>query len=505
MWTKEDLQNLVQDRMKEYQFVVVSNRQPYVHVFNRRNVECERGVGGVISALDPVMQACHGLWVALSDGDADRKVSAPHGKVQVPPENASYTLKMIWLNKKEQEGYYYGFSNEALWPLCHMAFKRPIFRQEDWEYYQRVNAKFAQAILDEIGNQKAFIWIQDYHLCLLPKYLKQKAGNQIITAHFWHIPWPSYEAFRICPQKKEILDGLLANDLLGFHTRYHCNNFMDVIDREIESKIDRENISVIRGEHKTLVRPYPISVDFRDIEQKVNSTKVKNIAEALIQEHNLADMRVLVGLDRIDYTKGIPEKLLALDYLLERHPELIGKIAFLQVGVLSRLHIPQYKAINDEINALVEQINWKYGTSSWKPIIFVRRHFSLFELLALYKISDVGIVGSLHDGMNLVAKEYVASCTNGKGMLVLSQFTGAARELTDAILINPYDRVQFGEAIFTALHLPSEERFKRMEKMRDVVRNNNIYRWAGKVISDLLKFEFKETSNNTQQSYGLLI
>ncbi len=492
MWSKEDLQNLIREKMGDYLFVVVSNRQPYVHVLNRRNVECQRSVGGVVSALDPVMQACQGLWVALSNGDADQRMSLPDGKLKVPPEKPSYTLKRIWLSKEEQEGYYYGFSNEALWPLCHMAFKRPIFRQEDWEYYKSVNEKFAQAILEEIKDHKAFVWIQDYHLCLLPKYLKERAAKQVITAHFWHIPWPGYEAFRICPQRKEILDGLLANDLLGFHTRNHCNNFLDVVDREIESKIDRERTSVIRGEHETLIRAYPISVDFKDIEEKVDSAQVKDITQTLIQEHRLNDMRVLVGLDRIDYTKGIPEKLTALDSLLERHPELIGKIVFMQIGVISRLHIPQYKKLNDEINALVEQINWKYGTQSWKPVIFVRRHFSLIELLALYRISDVGIVASLHDGMNLVAKEYVASCNNGKGMLVLSEFTGAARELTDVILINPYDSVQFGEGIFNALQLTEEERLKRMKKMREIVKTNNIYRWAGKVISDLLKFEFKE-------------
>ena len=251
-------------------------------------------------------------------------------------------------------------------------------------------------------------------------------------------------------------------------------------------------MSIVRGNHETLIRAYPISVDFQHIEQKVDSADVKAVREALVQEYNLSEMRVLVGLDRIDYTKGIPEKLAALDYLLERHPEYVGKIVFLQIGVISRLHIAQYKEVNDEINALVEKINWKYGNHSWKPITFVRRHFSLTELLALYRISDVGIVGSLHDGMNLVAKEYVASCTNGRGMLVLSQFTGAARELTDAVLINPYDRLQFAEGILSALQLTREERLKRVTKMREIVRTHNIYRWSGKIISDLLKFEFKE-------------
>lgn len=497
MWKKEDLQKLIQEKMGDYLFVVVSNRQPYVHVSRLGGVDCQRSVGGVVTALDPVMQACRGLWVALSDGDADLKVSSPEGKVQVPPGETSYTLKRIWLSKDEKEKYYYGFSNEALWPLCHMAFKRPTFRQEDWECYKSVNKKFADAILEEIGDRKAFIWIQDYHMCLLPKFLKEMVGNQVITAHFWHIPWPSYEAFRICPQKKEILDGLLANDLLGFHTRYHCNNFLDVIDREIESKIDRERVSITRNSRETLIRSYPISIDFEQIKQLSRSAKVQSIAENLIKEYDLAEQKVIVGLDRIDYTKGIPEKFAALDVLFERHPELIGKVVFLQIGAISRLHIQQYKDLNDEINAIVEKINWKYGNASWKPVLFVRRYFNLLELLALYQISDVGIVGSLHDGMNLVAKEYIVGCPDNRGMLVLSQFTGAARELLDAVLINPYDAVQYAEGIYSALIMPEEERSKRMAKMNEHVHEYNIYRWAGKVISDLLKFEFKDNEKNS--------
>jgi len=493
MWTKKNLQALTQEKMGDYRFVVASNRQPYVHSFSRgKKIGWQRGVGGVISALDPVMQACQGLWVAYGNGDADQKVTSKDGKVKVPPDKPSYLLKRVWLNKEEEMGYYYGYSNEVLWPLCHMAFKRPVFRQEDWEYYKRVNEKFAKAIVEEINGKKAFVWIQDYHLCLLAKYLKQLAPYQIITAHFWHIPWPSYEVFRICPQKKEILEGLLCNDLLGFHTRYHCNNFLDVIDRELESKIDRERESVVKNEHETLIRSYPISVDYQGIQTMSESSEVKAFQDALVEEFQLSGLRVLVGLDRIDYTKGIPERLLAIDRLLEKHPELREQVVFLQIGVVTRLHLTPYKDLNDEINALVEQINWKHSTPGWKPIIFVRRHFSLIELLALYRISEAGIVSSLHDGMNLVAKEYVASRTDGKGMLVLSQFTGAARELTDAVLINPFDKEQFSDGLYMALSLAEEERNKRMTKMREILQNNNIYRWAGKIISELLKFEFAE-------------
>ncbi len=492
MWTKKDLQTLIKEKMGDYLFIVVSNRQPYTHTLKRGKISYQRGAGGVITALDPVMQACNGLWVAFGNGDADRKASDNQGKVVVPPDNPSYTLKRVWLTREEENGYYYGYSNEALWPLCHMAFQRPIFRSEDWNYYVQVNQKFADAIVEEIGSKKAFVWIQDYHLTLLPKLLKEKLGNQIITAHFWHIPWPNHETFRICPQKKEILEGLLANDLLGFHIPYHCNNFFDVIDREIESKIDREKFSIVRGDHETFVRSYPISVDFEGVNSIAASSNVAQAVSTLRDEFGLADLKVIIGLDRIDYTKGIPERLFALDRLLEKHPELAGKFVFVQMGEISRIHIPKYKALNDEINAIVENINWKHSSNGWKPIILVRRHLSFTELVAFYRLGDVCVASSLHDGMNLVAKEFVSSKSDETGMLVLSQFTGAARELTDAILANPYDREEFSNGIAQALQCQPEEAKRRMAKLRVTVQQNNIFRWSGKIISELLKFEFKE-------------
>ena len=492
MWTRQDLHRLVAEKMGDYLLVVVSNRQPYAHIFKKRKLECQREAGGVVTALDPVMQACNGIWVAHGGGNADHEITDSQGKVKVPPENPAYTLKRVWLTKEEEIGYYYGYSNEALWPLCHTVFNRPIFRKEDWGYYLKVNQKFAKAVIEEVGDKKALVWIQDYHLCVLPKLLKEIAPNRLITAHFWHIPWPNHETFRICPQKKEILDGLLANDFLGFHIQYHCNNFFDVIDKEVESMIDRERFSVIRGGHETLIRPYPISVDYEGINELSSSAEVTKAQQALVEEFALSGLKVLVGLDRIDYTKGIPEKLLAVDRLLEKHPELKERIIFLQMGPISRLHIARYRAINDEINAFVEQINWKHSTDSWHPLILVRRHLSPIEALALYRLADVCIVCSLHDGMNLVAKEFVSSRLEGTGMLALSKFAGAARELTDAVLINPYDREQTSDGIYEALAMSEEERRKRMAKMRQVIQQNNVFRWAGKIISELLKFEFKE-------------
>lgn len=492
IWTKGSLQAFIKDNMTDYTFIVVSSRQPYVHVFNKGKIECQRGTGGVVSALDPIMKACNGLWVAYGNGDADNKVTDASGKIRVPPDKPSYTLKRVWLTKEEEDGFYFGYSNETLWPLCHLAFQRPVFRKEDWKQYRSVNKKFAEKILEEIGDKKAFVFIQDYHFTLLPKYLKEMAPTQLIVAHFWHIPWPNHEVFRICPHKHEILEGMLANDLLSFHLRYHCQNFLETIDREVECKIDREKFSVIKGDHETLIRPYPISVDFDGINETAEDAEVKKAMKSLEEEYGLTGKKFIFGVDRIDYTKGIPERLLAVDRLLEKHPELKEKIVFLQMGVISRIHIPRYRHLNDEVNALVEDINWKHSTEDWNPVILRRRHLSYYELLALYRMCDVCVVSSLHDGMNLVAKEFVSAAVHENSVLVLSQFTGSARELEDAVLINPYDRERSSDLIYEALNFTEEERKKRMKKMRAIIQQNNIYRWAGKILSELLKFDFQE-------------
>ncbi len=491
-WTKENLQTLIKDNMSDYMFVVVSSRQPYVHTFKKGKIECQRGAGGVVTALDPIMRACNGLWVAYGNGDADSKVTDAGARIKVPPDDPSYTLKRVWLTKEEEDGFYYGYANQGLWPLCHLAFQRPVFKNSDWEYYCEVNKKFAKAILEEIGDKKAFVWIQDYHFTLLAKYLKEMAPGRLVVAHFWHVPWPNHEVFRICPQKQHILEGMLANDLLGFHIRYHCDNFMDTIDRELQCKINRERFSIIKGDHETLIRPYPISVDFEGLGNIAGGSEVKKAMRSLKQEYGLAGKKLIIGVDRIDYTKGIPERLLAIDRLLEKHPALKGEIVFMQMGVISRIHIPRYRELNDEVNALVEDINWKHSTVDWDPIILARRHLTFTELLALYRMCDVCVVSSLHDGMNLVAKEFVSASVDEDSVLVLSQFTGAARELEGAVLINPYDREKFAGSLYKALNFNKEERKKRMKKMRSVIQKNNIYRWAGKALSELLKFEFQE-------------
>ena len=492
MWTKDTLKKAIEEQLKDYLLIIVSNREPYIHTYKKSKIICQRSAGGVVTALDPVMKACSGLWIAHGSGDADRKTVDQNDRVQVPPEDPRYTLRRVWLTKEEEDGYYYGFSNEALWPLSHISYTRPKFEESDWRMYERVNRKFADAILKEIGDRKAFVWIQDYHMALLPKFLKEAAPNQIITAHFWHIPWPNPEVFRICPKKEELLEGLLANDLLGFHLRYHCENFISTVEKEIEARVDREKFSIIKGGHETIIRPFPIGVDFEYVEQLSKSKEVAECMKNLKEEFLLHYDFIMLGLDRIDYTKGILERLRAVDRFVEKYPEYKGRFIFIQMGRLSRMHIPAYKNLNDEINALVEEINWKHSYEGWAPIVFVRRYIQYHEVIAFYKLANICAESPLHDGMNLVAKEYVSTRTDDSGVLVLSQFTGSYRELQQAVMINPYDTDDFAEKLKLAIEMDKKEARFRMRKMREQVANNNIYRWAAKVLSELLRFEFRE-------------
>jgi trehalose 6-phosphate synthase len=482
-WNKTTVVDLVKERLSDSVFVVSSNRQPYIHKFVKGRVECSKGPGGVITALDPVMRQLQGLWVSSGSGDADRVV-AQDSKVVVPPDDPLYTLKYVWLSKEENLGFYYGFSNQALWPLMHLVYVRPVIREEDWMTYKEVNKKFAQSIYEEIKDKKAVVFVQDYHLALVSKYLKEIKPD-VTTLLFWHIPWATYDVFRILPQKQELLEALLSYDLLGFHIRYFCNNFLDAVANELESKINKETSSVVHGGHTTLVRAYPISVDFDGINDIATSPGVKVAMDSLKEEFNLAGYKVLVGLDRIDYTKGIIERILGIDKLLELHPEYKEKVVFIQMGEISRIHLSQYKQLNDDINALVEEVNFRHATNLWKPIIFVRRHLSFNELIAFYRLADVCLVTSLHDGMNLVAKEFISSRVDSGGSLILSKFTGASRQLKDAFLVNPYSRRELASALHDALCMPEEEVKKRMRRLRQVVQRNNIWKWVGKIIADI--------------------
>jgi trehalose 6-phosphate synthase len=481
-WTRERLEDVARSRLGGAKLVVVANREPFIHIYEGEEIRCTRPASGLTTALDPMLRACRGTWVAHGSGDADRAAADERGRVAVPPDRPSYTLRRVWLRKDELQGYYYGVANEAFWPLCHIACTRPRFHADDWDQYQRVNQKFAEAVLDEVDDQPAVIFVQDYHFALLPRMLKNRRPDLVIL-QFWHIPWPNREVFRICPWQEEILDGLLGNDLLSFHIQYHCNNFLETVERALECKVDMERFAVTRGGKTTLIRPQPISID-PDMMTAAAPEQTRKEAWRMRRRLGLRDQRLLVGVDRVDYTKGIPERFHAVDRLLGLHPELKGQFSFVQVAAPSRVHIPAYRRLNEELNALVDEVNWRHGNHTWRPIVYLNKHHDLEQLYPLYRMASGCVVSSLHDGMNLVAKEFIAARDDLRGVLVLSRFTGAAQELTDALMINPYAVDEFAEALRLALVMPEEEQERRMRNLRQHVLDNNIYRWAGMLLSE---------------------
>ena len=484
-WTEAKLRDLIHARLGDKALFVISNREPYMHVMDEATgtVSCIRPASGVVTALHPVLCACGGTWIAHGGGSADRKFVNSKDKLGVPPNDNRYILKRVWLSKQEEDGYYYGFSNEGLWPLCHNTHTRPVFREEDWKIYRQVNLKFAESVLAELPVQSPFIFIQDYHFTLLGRMIKEKRPDAKV-ALFWHIPWPTPEAFQICPYQKEILEGMLGCDLIGFHVQNHCNNFLDTANRLLESRVDTEKFSVVRLEKETFVRAFPISVNGHT-DRALPDRDTADVTDRLRKEFNLQGMIVGVGVDRIDYTKGIVERILAIDRFFEKYPQYRKKVVFVQLASPSRTHIKRYHDLIAEIDELVEKKNWKYMDGSWKPILYLKRHFSSDEIAPFYSMADFCIVSSLHDGMNLVAKEYVAQKRDGSGSLILSQFTGAARELKDAILINPYSIEEFADSILLALEMPEDQKRRRMNNMRKIVADNNVYRWAANIITEL--------------------
>ena len=486
MWTKEDLQNLVQRQIGEYRLIIVSNRQPYIHNLVDGEPQSVMPVGGLTNALDPLMQACGGTWVAYGGGQGDRYIVDENDRVMVPPDDPAYALRLVWLTEQEEQGYYYGFSNEALWPLCHNAYTEPIFDSRDWNTYRSVNQKFADLVLDEVDDRPAVVLTQDYHLALLPQFLRESAAP-IVTGQFWHIPWPHPEIFRICPWQSEIVEGLLGNNLLGFHIGDHCSNFMDTASRTLPVRVDAEyNRIDFRGD-TTVVRPFPISIDFDEINSFSQSAEVDQEMERIEEEWGMGGQLIGLGIDRVDYTKGIPHRFRAIGRFFEMYPEHLGKMVFVQAGVLSRSDIAAYQLLGQQINDLVDEINGRFGWKGWQPIIYKPDDLPAVTLMALRRMARFCVVSSLHDGMNLVAKEFVASRHDEDGVLILSPFAGAALELTQSLIVNPYATEEMAEAIRDAVVMPQAERCYRMSRMRAIVRENNIYKWAARILVELMQ------------------
>jgi trehalose-6-phosphate synthase len=486
LWTPNRLGEYVRQKLQGKPLIVISNREPYMHVRRGRAVDCIVPAGGLVTALDPLMRACGGTWIAHGAGDADWDVVDRENRIKVPANDPLYTLRRVAITKDEENGYYYGFANEGLWPLCHIAHTRPMFRPDDWACYAQASQKFAAAALSEMeGLTEPCVLIQDYHLALLPGLLKQGRPDARV-AIFWHIPWPNAEAFGICPWRKELLLGMLGADLIGFHTQFHCNNFLDTVDHTLESRVDWERFEVRRGGHATTVKPFPISVAFPNAFQDISSEqRPEPDRDAFLREAGIEGRILGIGVDRMDYTKGILERFRAIERFLEKYPEYRGELTFVQLGAPSRTHIKRYHDFLAEVEAEAERINWKLKTREWKPIVFIKKHHSHQEILPFYRHADFCMVTSLHDGMNLVAKEFVASRDDQGGVLILSRFTGASRELRDALIVNPYDVEETAEAIHYALQMTPEEKVSRMTRMRETVREHNVYRWAGNLIEAL--------------------
>jgi trehalose 6-phosphate synthase len=477
VWTEERLKQFVQMRFGKQSVFVVSNREPVSHVREGRSVRAVQPASGLVTALEPIMLACGGVWVAHGSGNADREVGE---RVALPPDNPAYTLRRLWLDRDEEAGYYYGFANEGLWPLCHIVHERPQFRTSDWTHYRAVNQRFARALLDEMASAEApIVLVQDYHFALLPAMIKQERPDAQV-ALFWHIPWPNFEAFGICPWQDDILLGMLGADLIGFHTQFHCNNFLETVERTIEGRIEWDHFTVVRGQHTTHVQPFPISVAVDEVEAMPARGRSDLLASLGVSPDFLG-----VGVERVDYTKGLPERLRAIRRFFERWPEYRERLVFVQIASPSRSRIPRYQQLQQEIHAIVRAVNEDLGTRAWRPIIYRERHHDRREIHDFYRAADFCMVTSLHDGMNLVAKEFVAARDDDDGVLILSRFTGASRELGEAVLVNPYDIETTAEAIRAAVEMPADERRARMRRMRTRVRERNIYHWAAMLLDEL--------------------
>jgi trehalose 6-phosphate synthase len=499
-WTTERLRIFVEQRLGGTRLFAISNREPYEHRHHSGVIESIMPASGLVTALEPILRACDGTWIAQGTGDADHDTVDAEDHVRVPPDHPQYTLRRVWLTPEEEHGFYYGFANEGIWPLCHIAHTRPVFRAEDWLHYRDVNRKFANALLKEIAIESyPVVLVQDYHFALLPKMIKLERPDARV-AIFWHIPWPNPEAFGICPWQRELLDGLLGADLIGFHIQAHCNNFLDSVDRALETRIERERFAVNRAGHLTLVRPFPISVAPEQTKPLAQMDELPHMDRtSLLAGLGVKATLMGVGVDRIDYTKGIPERFRGIEAFLENWPVYRGQLTFVQIGSPSRTEIARYHDLIHEVESEVDRINRRFQTSEWKPIVLLKRQHSHQEILPYYRAADFCLVTSLHDGMNLVAKEFVAARDDERGVLILSRFTGACHELTDALLINPYDTGEIAESIRRALEMEPRERLERMRRMRAVVHERNIYRWAGNLIGELCAVRTEADSTSVIQ------
>jgi len=490
-WNPDKLRELLYKQLAGEQILVVSNREPYIHMKGKEGIEIQRPASGLVTAVEPVMKACSGTWIAHGGGTADREVADKNDHVSIPPGQPKYTLRRIWLSREEEKGYYYGFANEGLWPLCHIAHVRPIFRTSDWKHYVNINQRFAYAVVKEANREDPVVLVQDYHFALLPGMLRKMLPKSTIIT-FWHIPWPNPESFGICPWREDLLQGMMGSTILGFHTPFHCKNFLETVDRYLETRVDHVASTISHGGNLTLVEAYPISIQWPSPWQEDQPSVAQCRAE--IRKFLKIDNHCLIGLgvDRLDYTKGILERLRAMESLLENYPEMVGKFSFVQIAAPSRSVLEEYQAFEARVRTLATHINQRFDKGAYQPVYLRVEHHEPEDVNRYYRAADVCMVTSLHDGMNLVAKEYIAARDDEQGVLILSRFTGAAHELYEALIVNPYHIEQTAEALYQALTMPEFEQRERMRSMRSMVRDFNVYRWAGRMLIDASKIRQRE-------------
>ncbi|AZO94285.1 trehalose-6-phosphate synthase [Halocella sp. SP3-1] len=453
--------------MNNNRLILVSNGEPYAHEKKNGKIKCIKLAGGLTTGLDPLMQEEKGVWVAWGRGQADFEVVDENSKVIVPDKDG-YELKRIKLSKKDIAGFYHGFSNEILWPICHSFIEKANFKREYWDVYERINQRYAEAALEE-ANADDYIWIHDYHLALVPELIRQK-NKKTRLAFFWHIPWPAWESFRTIPWRNILIRQILASDFIAFHTQSYVKNFLNCAQK-IGAKIDRKKNTIKFNGHQTKVTAIPLGVDYQSfaVKSKDMDQKVKKIKELYSAE------KLIFGVDRLDYTKGILERLQAVDHLFEKHPEYIKKVTLVQRVSPSRTGVEEYQDMREEINRTIGDINGRYQRDGWTPIKYFHQFMEQDDLLPYYNAADVALITPLIDGMNLVAKEYVAASNNG--MLILSEFAGAAEAMKDALQVNPYDVEGVTETIHQALEMPEWEKTERMHRLKEKVRKYDLNWW----------------------------
>jgi len=491
-WNPDRLRSLLRTQLRGDEVIVVSNREPYIHDKGPAGIVVKRPASGLVTAVEPVMRACSGTWIAHGSGGADAQVVDENDRVLVPPGRNQYTLRRLWLTPEEEQGYYYGFANEGLWPLCHVAHVRPVFREADWQCYREVNKRFADAVVAEARSDDPVVLVQDYHFALLPAMIRlQLPAATIIT--FWHIPWPNPESFGICPWRREILEGMLGSTILGFHTRYHCKNFIETVDRYLEARIEHEHSTISFHDDDTFVESYPISIAWPTDEEVASWPSIAQCRKNVCERFGIAaDHRLAVGVDRFDYTKGILERLFAVERLLEKHPEWVGRFSIVQAAAPSRSSLEEYRSFQHRIQDVSQRINDRFGSADYKPVHLVAEHQDHDAVNELYRAADCCVVTSLHDGMNLVCKEFVAARNDEHGVLILSRFAGAAREMSQALIVNPYHVEETADALHRALTMPEAEQRERMASLRMGVQEFNVYRWAGRMLADAGRWRMRQ-------------